>query len=200
MSKKWFFGLLVLFLVGGLSAGLLYRRSKVLIAGQQEEQTEKVLVTNLASLPGDPIVKKPYIDNQGVEYELRGSFTDKLLDQGGLLAGVFKINGDPLERKIRVFVGGADSHVFLGTYEESFEGSSSWERTPNAFVVESVEPGETVIIRHSFEFTGIEGEEGALVGMQQILDNLIEEFNSGKYELEIPADFALVSTRLGVVR
>ena len=88
----------------------------------------------------------------------------------------------------------------MGAYEGSFEGSSTWERTPSSLVSESVDPDETVIIKPSFEFTGLEGEKDSLGKMQQVLDGLIEEFRTGKYKLKIPADFALVSTKLGVLR
>ena len=161
---------------------------------------EEARVTEVVSFPGDPIVKMTISGDKGVIYELKGSFARKLQSGGGLLSGIFQVQGDPLERKIRVFVGGTDEYTFFGTYEGSFEGSSTWKRTPSSLVAETVEPGEVVIIRPTFEFTGIKGEEDGPRQVEQVLDVLIEEFHTRKYELQIPIGFALTTVHLGVVR
>ncbi len=197
-TKKLFLIIFLLFIVMVLGNAFLLLQLKTSQLTSSLEEVGKNPVTHYT---GDPIVKNLIPEGKGVVYDLQGTFVDGLeVTEGKLLLGSFIVNGDPLERKIRVYVGGVDGNVFFGTYEKSFEGDSNWKSVPSSVVVELVEPTEPVVIRFRYEFSGAEGEREYLKKYEDTLDVLIEEFQTGDFQYEILSDFILASTRLGVVR
>lgn len=197
-TKKLFLIISLLFIVMVLVNAFLLLQLKTSQLTPSLEEVGKNPVTHYA---GGPIVKNLIPGGKGVVYDLQGTFVDGLEVTGGkLLLGSFIVNGDPLERKIRVYVGGVDGNVFFGTYEKSFEGGSNWKSVPGSVVVELVEPTEPVVIRFRFEFSGAGGEREYLKKYEDVLDVLIREFQTGDFQYEISSDFILASTRLGVVR
>jgi hypothetical protein len=162
------------------------------------EEVGKKSVTHYA---GDPIVKSLIPEEKGVAYDLEGTFIEGLKKtKGKLLSGIFIINGDPLERKIQVYIGDINGSVFFGTYEKSFEGESNWKSVPGDVVAELIRPADSVAIRFHYEFSGAESERENLKKYEDVLDILIREFQTENFQYEIPLDFILSSARLGVVR
>ena len=197
-TKKLFLIIFLLFIVMVLGNAFLLLQLKT---SQLTSSLEEVGKNSVTHYTGDPIVKNLIPEEKGVVYDLQGTFVDGLeVTEGKLLLGSFIVNGDPLERKIRVYVGGVDGNVFFGTYEKSFEGDSNWKSVPSSVVVELVEPTQPVVIRFRHEFSGAEGEREYLKKYEDVLDVLIREFQTGDFQYEILSDFILASTRLGVVR
>jgi hypothetical protein len=149
MNKKrliWIVGFLFVVILGS-GTYLLLRLRGFSLFPLQTPSLEDVGKKPITHLPNDPIVKRMIPDDGGVVYDLVGNFSDKLEKPGKLLTGEFIVEGDPLERKIKVFIGGADGKTFFGTYEGSFEGKSTWKAVSSEIVYEIVKTSEPVIIR-----------------------------------------------------
>ncbi len=197
-TKKLFLIISLLFIVVVLVNVFLLLQLRT---SQLRTSLEEVGESPVTHYVGDPIVKNLIPGGEGVVYDLQGTFVDGLkVTEGKLLLGSFIVNGDPLERKIWVYVGGVDGNVFFGTYEKSFEGDSNWKLVSSSVVAELVKPAEPTIIRFKYKFSGAEGEREYLKKYEDALDVLIREFQTDDFQYEIPSDFILASTRLGVVR
>ena len=94
MSNKWFWVLLVLFLVGGLSAGLLFRRYKNLLNRRLAEPEKvvqylgSVVITDSESSPAiDFVIKSAVINGLAVD-----SYETEVVELGGESFPVIKVD------------------------------------------------------------------------------------------------------------
>ena len=197
-TKKFFIIISLLFVMLVLISVFFLLQLRTSKQSPSLEEVGKKSITHYA---GDPIVKRIISGEKGVVYDLEGRFDEGLkAANGGFLSGNFIINGDPLERKIQVYIGDIDGNVFFGIYEKSFEGESNWKSVSSSVVAELVKPTDPVVIRFNYEFSGADGEREYLKEYEDILDVLIREFQTDDFQYEIPFDFILSSARLGVVR
>jgi len=166
----------------------------------EKQALEEVGKTLFAPRPDVPITKTITTEKDGIVYELEGKFTGKLEKSDKLLTGTFVLKNDPLERRIRVFVGRINGNTLFGTYDGSFNDESTWKSTSSDIVLELVKVGEPVRIRINLPLNDNLGLKKYTKEREDVLDTLIREFQIDEFSYEIPADFVLVADRLGVIR
>lgn len=190
----------ILFLViSGLAVYLFIRLRTLPPYVPPVVEVEKKII---ATRPGDPI-SKSFIPEGGLFYEMDGVIAQDFTNDGGKFStGTFIVEGDPLNREITVFTGLTDGNIFLGTYERSFDATSTWERVSTVKALELLEKGRPLRVRVKLPL--IEGIGGSTVEYvkerEEIIDDIIRELRSGKYVLQIPEGFFLYAGAVGVIK
>ena len=150
---------------------------------------------------GDPIRKTYLTNNKGFIYDFEGAFAGELKPLNpSLLEGEFIIKDDPLNRKIKVFVGSVEGTILFGKYKDSFSGDGLWTKTANNEVAREIKPGEDVKMRVEFSYSDNDSIDEPIRKREEITDKLINEFKSGTFDFKIPADFMLATNRVAVIR
>jgi hypothetical protein len=198
--KNLFLLIILLFVLLFVASVYLFIQVRQRSPDYYDESLENVGKTFINQLPGDPIVKRIIADNGGVIYNIEGKFSKKLEKQGVFLSGKFIIKDDPLEREINVLIGAADGNVSYGTYDGSFNDSSTWKVAPNDMVAELINPGTQVLIRVELQLTEERQVKEYIKEKEEILDAIIREFQIGEFTYKIPADFTLVAMGIAVVK
>ena len=199
MSKKTLPTLLLgaFFLLIILATYLFIRlRNKELATRTPTTSTE---IERVVQEPTSPI--KKFIPPEGnvIVYEIEGKLVGELDTRGVLLKGEMVIRGDPLERKIPIYVGAVDGTSPFGRYQDSFSGDSIWEKTPLTKIAGEIEPNEPVIIMVHYPITG-QASDLKSRKHEEILDGLIAEFTNEEFNYQLPTDFELAAARIGVIR
>jgi hypothetical protein len=155
----------------------------------------------LNSLPGDPIEKRN-ISGGGASYQIEGSFVEKLEKKNELLTGQFVIKGDVLEREIKVFLGYINGTVAYGTYEDTFDSESKWKLISSDLVTELIGPGEPVVIRYVLQPNANDDIKinKYMKSMEEVMDALIYDFQRKEFLLELPENFIITSSHIGVIK
>lgn len=129
--KPWLLQLLLLSLVALLivAGALLWRdrQLKQTITAMQSYTTPYV-IQPVEYLPGDAI-RKYVRPNNMVHYELIGSFVSPPeVKWGSVLGGKFRLDGYPDGQEIEVLVGTGGDSMQRGLFQDSFEGTETWEQ------------------------------------------------------------------------
>jgi hypothetical protein len=187
------FILISLSFVGGYLYWSLYKESK------PPEVKTGAEVQRVINPVGAPINKQYYTSSDGFAYEMEVTLVDNLYKKDVLLYGEVIIKGDPLERKIPIYIGGPGGQVYLGKYKDTLGGDATWTLVPSDQVAVYVKAGEPTIIKPEFFLPGDKTDK-FIRSDEAVLDALIKEFELQKFELELPTGFTLVSDRIGVIR
>jgi hypothetical protein len=171
-------------------------RNKELATKTPTTSTE---IERVVQEPTSPI--KKFIPPEGnvIVYEVEGKLVGKLDTRGVLLRGEMVIRGDPLERKIPIYIGAVDGTSPFGRYQSSFSGDSTWEKTALSAIAEEIQPNEPVIIMVRYPITG-QASDLKSRKHEEILDGLIKEFANEEFDSQLPTDFELTAVRIGVIR
>ena len=161
--------------------------------------TESTEIGVISQGQDDPIKKTNSPDGDRIIYEIEGSLAGEFVRQGILLKAEFIIRGDLLERKIPLYLGAVDGTSSFGSYEGSFRSDSTWVKTALGVISQEIEPGEPLIIKVEYPVTGSQSDLKTRKH-EEILDGLIVEFTKEEYAYQIPSDFELTATRIGVLR
>ena len=172
----------------------------LILTRQNRAKVETAEIKTKVSLPDDPITKYVYGNNEGVLYMLEGTFVEKPVKQGPLLRGIFVLKGDTGSREINVLVGALDGNIFIGTFDGSFDGSSTWTPVPVDQVLAVISPGQPVLLKYVYRFTGGKEDSEKIKELESIFDKLSEEIKVGKGDLKIRPTFIITAEAIGVIR
>lgn len=194
---------LILFLLLLLLAVSLYlfiklKASKPVLIPLSNKPDKSTLIVQR---PTDPIKKSFVGDGKYVQYEMLGSFEGALEEASptlGTVKGIFVIKGDTMKRGIVVILGKIDGTLLLGEYQGSFRSDSTWEITPAADLLNLIKPDEEVLLTTMMSVK--DNSTNSVLVPEDVLDDLILEFQSSEFKREIPRDFALAVTKVGIVK
>ena len=186
----------ILLLVASIAGYLFYRlaRYEPVLAPNPENIGKRTI----PSLPTDPI--KKFGTENGLMYQIEGSFEGQLTQVGGLLEGDFIIRGDPDRRKIKTFLGSQQGTVIFGTYKDSFLGDVTWRPITTDELLNFVTPGRPILIRVDFVVQGDPKADVNVAEDEIVLDTLIDDFREGLFDSKIPRDFALVALHVAITQ
>ncbi len=206
-SKKIvLFILFPLFFLAAVAVGYFYIKLNGVPASLTQlipgKVSQKVEITQNISSSGNPIVKSPFADKSGVIYEMEGKFVKPPIktDYGPLLKGEFVLKGDQKERTILAFVGAGDGNTFLGTYDKSFNGSSVWKAVPTDSLLNMIKPDEIIRLKSTLKSSGSAGDIDYFNQVQEVLDTLSKEIQSGNYVYKIPSSFQITAEGVEIIR
>lgn len=168
-----------------------------------EEAGEKAGTVNIipkVNYPNDPVTKNVYGNNEGVLYKLEGTFIEKPGKKGPLLSGVFVLKGDTGGREMNVLAGALDGNIFIGTFDGTFDGSSTWTAVPVDQVLAVISPGQPVLLKYTYRFTGGKEDSEKIKELEAIFDKLSEEIKAGKADFKIRPTFIITAEAMGVIR
>lgn len=137
--------------------------------------------------------------NSTVTYTLMGRFVEEFFQyENGAMYGYFVVEGDTQERKIEINI--ADNKMNLGLYENSFESEPFRQIVSNDLVTELVKSGKLVLLEQRQEFGEFESaSDEYYIEVQEVLGDLVEDIESGRKKYQIPGDFVIAPTFMGVV-
>jgi len=208
MHKKLPYLIIIIFasliLVGGL---LIFKLGIVREPEEAEQLTADEILKDIANKADNPIQKSKGQNGAGLYYQILGKFSEAPSVYEGRNDNAYKakimIKDDPLEREIPVILGISTGHVSLGKFLESIEGDSEWVYTSTADINEQLVDGEITqfVIEYRLPPNGKADDVPEYVlELQNLMDRLIFEFDTGVHETEIPETFELMVKGLGVVR
>lgn len=183
--------LLILLFVGGI---ILYFDLRSTSVSTPSSEQKYIPVQESA-----PIEKGVLPNGVGVSYEMEGTFTEDLRLDNGFLRGRFALNSDPLGRDMEVILGSPDGAVYVGFYQGSFDGASSWEFRDSGAITETVKPGDSVKITVVLENIDDEPLE-YLEKAELVLDTIIKEYSTNDFSFELPDNLVLSASRLGIIK
>ena len=192
--------LVLLFIVILSTSSFLFLRFREKLFGPQlttVQEEKKVIVPK----EKDPI-KKSFIPEGGVSYEILGSFTELTKpEDDNLLQGKFVVKADPLKRELKVILGHVNGDILLGTYEGIFSASkSTWEMKPAEEVLRQVRIGEEVILDFRMPTNNKNSVRDYVSKNEKVMDALTLDFQSGEYKYTPPTDFLIYSESVGIIR
>jgi len=205
MKKILLYGLLVILLVLiGTASFFTFSELKRQQVDKKSVSNIDTQITNLVSKQGNPMSKLVAENKQGFLYEIYGHFVEKPIIPKGradkVLLGDFIIEGDPMERRIPVYLGLASGQVLLGIFKDSFESQSNWKAVAIENFLEQLLPDEKVKLVADYSYEGGGKTPDYIFQAQEILDTLSKEFSSNKFVFQIPQGFYLIGTGVGIVR
>ena len=95
-------------------------------------------------------------------------------------------------------MGTLDGNIYLGRYSGSFTGTSTWKVVPTDTLTQIIDTKKSIKLRVEYQFDKETVAVNSLNIAQGVLDKLASTLKSGdKYE--IPVDFVLVTTKIGII-
>lgn len=172
----------------------------LILTRQNRAKVKTVEISPKVKYPDDPITKHIYGNNEGVFYELEGTFIEKPKKKGPLLSGVFVLKSDIGTREMNVLAGALDGNIFIGSFDGSFDGSSTWTAVPVDQALSVISSGQPVLLKYVYRFTGGEENSEKIKELESIFDKLSEEIRAGKANLKIRPTFIITAEAMGVIR
>jgi len=146
------------------------------------------------------ITKTTSSENGIATFTLEGQFINKLEKYGdtNLLRGGFVIRGDKFKHPLEVFIGSVGNFAYLGKYQDSFTGDSSWNAIPINTLTDLITPNTPVQLKFIYKFDFNNPDQGYLI-TQKVIDDYEKAINDG-YEYVPPTDFVLSTENVGIIQ
>ena len=202
MPKKLLFILLLVscVLLAATVGYIVYRLRQGEIS--REDAYKGGLITQKENLALSPIEK--FSNPQGAFYRIKGSFANELKlaegRQDNALAGEFILRGDTLKRKLPVLLGLGNGSFSLATYDGSFDGQSTWVQVKTQDGTGQLIAGEEVLLMVEYLFPGVSQLPDYFFKEQDVFDSLSDDIGLGKFSYNIPSDFVLYPTAVGIIK
>lgn len=200
MSKKVYLLVGLLILLIAITGGYFFEKLR------KDETPLSVPPTNVGEReivvrPIDTVRKQTgQVDGKkAITYSVEGYFHEPLKKSAFWGEGLFTIKGDVKERKIRAFFGMPDGNTILGKFKGNLRGDSKWTTVKTDEVLITLGDKQPALIEVQFVVEDIPQVLEKIAKNEKIFDGYIDSMQSGKYDFEIPEDFYLVASKVGVV-
>jgi hypothetical protein len=187
-----------------VGVGLWFMRGRMVVfrGAETKEKTkmdEYYEELSKDSYRSETIMKGKVEDKDRVSFIFVGEMVDGLvLEEWGGLTGKIIIEGDELNREVRVSIN--NSQVYLGIFNNNdFKGGSEWSYQDVEKVAELVSPGDKVQVRITHDYN--EGAElnDYFFEKDKMLDELLKDIVNEEWDYELPENFGINIVSLGVV-